>query len=155
MQCRSVYFRYYTLVRYVICKYFLIQWVVFTFFLKLWYSWLQYYVSFRWYNSDSVTYIHIEIYSAWDCIEPVDQVRKNWQLGNIASSYLCTRYFSIYVDFWKFLKSFFLLSTVFLVPTTFAKLYFHFHLFSILNFLLRLLWPMYCLEVHYLISQYF
>lgn len=34
-----------------------------------------------------------------------------------------------------FLKSFFLLSAGFLVPTTFAKLYFHFHLFSILKFL--------------------
>lgn len=31
--------------------------------------------------------------------------------------------------------SFFLLSTVFLVPAIFAKLYFHFHLFSILEFL--------------------
>lgn len=60
-----------------------------------------------------------------------------------------------------FLKSFFLLSAGFLVPTTFAKLYFHFHLFSILDLLVFLaiccwfLIPFHCVREHTLYNLNF
>ena len=94
-----------------------IQWVGLSFFLNWSIVDLQYCISFRcttkWFSFIYIyththihTHAHTQIYSAWDCIESMDQVRKNWHLGNIESSYRCTGNLSMYLDFKKFLKSF-------------------------------------------------